>query len=191
MNNMSYMHHVRGLRGIAILLVVWFHFTYNNEAISQYLRLPYGYYGVDVFLTIMGYFLIKGFLHKNNINIFTFLKDKANRIVLPVSILVLLTLLISFFSIDLTQSTAKTGLSSILGVSNIYLKQITSGYFAEDTSNNPLMHMWYVGVTLQIYVLFIAGYFVLKHFSRKWVITIICLIYSLSIIFYYADGIKL
>lgn len=188
--NSTYLHYVRGLRGIAILFVVWFHFTYNNETISQYIRLPHGYYGVDVFLAIMGYFLIKGFLHKDSINIYSFLKDKVNRITLPVSILVLLTLLISFFSIDIIQSTAETGLSSILGVSNIYLEQITAGYFAEDTSNNPLMHMWYVGVTLQVYVLFIAGYSILKRFSRKWIITTTCLIAVFSFVFYFADDIK-
>ena len=53
----KFITHIEALRGLAILLVVLFHLVPDF--------CPNGYYGVDIFLMISGYFLISGILNKN------------------------------------------------------------------------------------------------------------------------------
>lgn len=58
----SFLTHLAGLRGIAILLVVLFHL--NGDVFHE------GYLGVDVFLIISGYLLIAAWLRKKDASLF-------------------------------------------------------------------------------------------------------------------------
>lgn len=191
MSNIQYMNHVAGLRGLAIALVVWFHITLNNSAITDLVRLPHGYFGVDVFLVIMGYFLIKGFRYKDDLRLFSFLTGKVKRILFPVSIVVFFTLLASCLLCSYTaKSMAYTGLMAVIGGANIWLSKATEGYFAADTSSNPFMHTWYIGVAMQVYVIFIIGLLCLKRLSCKWRWFFCCLVAFCSLVYHFADVIK-
>ncbi len=191
MGNLSYMGHITGLRGLAIILVVWFHFTSHNVALNDWCRLPNGYLGVDVFLVIMGYFLMKGFLYKKDLKCTSFVVGKVKRIIFPSAIAIALTLLFAVFLCNyVVKPMASTGLFAILGCSNIWLANITQGYFAADTGNNPLMHTWYIGVAMQIFIICAIGYAVLKRLPGRYIIGVCSVIAICSLIYHYADILK-
>lgn len=76
----SFMKHLAGLRGFAILLIVLFHL--NEDVFSE------GYLGVDVFLVISGYLLIAGWLNKGYVRFWNFVSKKVIRIIPPLAVLV-------------------------------------------------------------------------------------------------------
>ena len=80
----SFLTHLAGLRGIAILLVVLFHL--NGDVFHE------GYLGVDVFLVISGYLLIASW-HKGCDPFWSFISKKVLRIIPPLAVLVLPVLL--------------------------------------------------------------------------------------------------
>lgn len=173
------------------MLVVWFHFTSNNSTLDDFFQLPNGYFGVDVFLVIMGYFLMKGFLYKREMKCTSFVVGKVKRIIFPSAIAIFFTILLAVFLCNyVVKLMAATGFFAILGCSNIWLRKITHGYFAADTSNNPLMHTWYIGVAMQIFIIFTIGYTLLKRLSGRYIILACCITAICSLIYHYADILK-
>lgn len=153
------------IRGIAILFIVLYH------ASSQIL--PYGYHGVSIFLVISGYYIFKG-LQKQDYTAWSYLKRRISRILIPlaISISLALILLIATTPLDCITPTAKTALAAILGISNLYLEQNSNGYFAADTLSNGMIHTWYTSVIIQIYLLFVAGHFILSKLPKSIAIAI-------------------
>lgn len=185
------MGHITELRGLAILLVVWFHFTSNSSALADWCRLPNGYLGVDVFLVIMGYFLMKGFLYKKDLRCSTFVVGKIKRIIFPSAIAIFFTVLLAVFLCNyVIKPMASTGFFAILGCSNIWLGNITQGYFAAGTGNNPLMHTWYIGVAMQIFIICAVGYALLKRLPGRYIVVVCCITGICSLIYHYADVLK-
>lgn len=79
---MNFRYDINGLRAIAVIAVVLFHF---NPA-----WVPGGFAGVDVFFVISG-FLMTGIIFKgienNNFNLFKFYVARANRIIPALAVL--------------------------------------------------------------------------------------------------------
>lgn len=73
-------------------------------------------------------------------------------------------------------TSAKTGISALLGYSNVELRNSLDGYFAEDSSYHPLVHTWYLSVTIQLHLIFMVGCFVFRKVPRKITIIILSLI---------------
>ena len=48
----------------------------------------------------------------------------------------------------------RTGLSSLFGLSNLYLLKQSTDYFAQSTKLNVFAHTWSLGVEEQFYILF-------------------------------------
>lgn len=147
------MPHAEGLRGFAILLVLLFHLF---PAVF-----PNGYVGVDMFLALSGYFLIRG-LCTDSEKPFSFPRfavKKVHRLAAPAAPVLLLTLLASWLLFPLEEFAASlpTGVAAVFGFSNMQLASVTGGYFAESTRLNPFTHTWYLGVTLQAYLIFGAA----------------------------------
>lgn len=85
---MQFRHDINGLRALAVLAVVLFHFN------PQWL--PGGFAGVDVFFVISGFLMtaiIFNGIEKNNFNLFKFYTARANRII-PVLALMSTVLLV-------------------------------------------------------------------------------------------------
>lgn len=163
------------IRGIAILFIVLYH------ASSQIL--PYGYHGVSIFLVISGYYIFKG-LQKQDYTAWSYLKRRISRILIPlaISIILALILLIATTPLDCITPTAKTALAAILGISNLYLEQNSNGYFAADTLSNGMIHTWYTSVIIQIYLLFVAGHFILSKLPKSIAIAITIIIACFSLL---------
>lgn len=183
MGNKVQLTHVTGLRGIAILLVVWFHFTTKNGVMPGWLTLPNGYYGVDVFLTIMGYFLIMGFANKPDMVFSKFALSKFHRILPPLAIVILLTTFLCMMVLNWQEYRAmcKTGFTALFGLSNYELMYSSAGYFADNTAMNPLLHSWYLSVTLQVFAIGYIMYAVVKRVRRSVCLLVLGVIGGLSL----------
>ncbi|QHV31259.1 acyltransferase family protein [Akkermansia muciniphila] len=143
------MKQITSLRGLAIILIILFHL--NPE------HFPYGYFGVEVFLVISGYLLMKSLQKQQmQIRLGEFARKKVLRLFTPVAVIVPLTLLAGMFFLDYTDlaTASSTGGYTLIGAANRFLAVIQSDYFAQDSSGNPFLHMWYLAVTAQIYLLF-------------------------------------
>ena len=163
MSDKPFLSHIGGLRGIAILLVILFHLC---PAVF-----PNCYYGVDIFLVITGYLLFLG-MDRNDgswrsTGLFAF--KKVQRILPAVSVAVLLTVLAGIYFLDKTmlEATARLGRYTLFGMANNHLNKVVSNYFDSTAALNPLLHMWYIGITLQVYLLFAFGVMLCRRVSRK------------------------
>ena len=124
MNNhtIKYRPEIDGLRAIAVLMVIFYHFEisfFNKEIFSG------GYLGVDIFFVISGY-VITSSLSKKNIDSFTgfilsFYKSRIKRL-LPalITFTFIITFLFSFFSPE-DWISLRTAFTSLLGFSNLFL----------------------------------------------------------------------
>lgn len=158
--------HLEGLRGLAILLILFFHL--GTTGVQSPITLNGGYLGVEIFLVLSGYLLALGFCRKHE-SILAFTQKKLLRIMVPVSALVILTLCTCTLCMDFEdlKTTSTNALYALLGCSNVSLAVDGAEYFSSDQAFNPLLHMWYVAITLQLYLLIYAGYLIIWHFPRR------------------------
>lgn len=141
--------HITGLRGLAILLILFFHIS-NSACIC-------GHFGVDVFIVISGFLMFRGVLPesgKERTSLVKYYKKRFCRIFPTLVVLLLLCLpFVLYYTIYSTRMEfAKTGIASLLGFANKYLDTNAPGYFQSNTISNPLAHLWYLSVVLQIYL---------------------------------------
>lgn len=163
MNNSQNKHisYITGLRGIAIMMVVLFHLQPDYFA--------NGFLGVDIFLVITGYLLFRDWNSSTPFQFLTFTKKKIARIYPPLSVLIVLAVLSSIpflYSIGDAILLGKSALYSLLGVSNFYYMRYYSDYFATESNLNPLLHTWYLAVTIQVYLIWAILRTILRHFPH-------------------------
>ena len=145
-----YRPEIDGLRAFAVIAVIINHF---NKQI-----LPNGYLGVDIFFVISGFVITSSLYQRPSKNfkdfISGFYERRVKRLVPALSIFVLIT----SFTICLFDpepiSSLRTGLSSLFGLSNLYLLKQSTDYFAQSTELNVFTHTWSLGVEEQFYILF-------------------------------------
>jgi peptidoglycan/LPS O-acetylase OafA/YrhL len=140
---------IEGLRGIAILLVVFFHCGLPGFS--------GGFVGVDVFFVLSG-FLITGLLVKeiketSRLDLLRFYARRARRL-LPASALTLVaTLLIGAMILAPHEldNTGRASRAAALYASNIFFDKNAGDYFAADVKSNPMLHTWSLAVEEQFY----------------------------------------
>lgn len=157
---MNFRYDINGLRAIAVIAVVLFHF---NPA-----WVPGGFAGVDVFFVISG-FLMTGIifrgLENDNFNLFRFYIARANRIIPALAVLCLVLLVFGWFYLSPLDYRAlgKHVVSSMWFLSNIiYWRE--SGYFAAESHEIWLLHTWSLSVEWQFYILYPIVLVALKKF---------------------------
>ena len=196
MNNKNYLSEIDSIRGIAILLVILFHFDLFFES---------GFLGVDVFFVISG-FLITKILEesKKNSNWVLFFFNKRIRRIIPILFLtIILVLILSVFILSPVHLKRLTDSAtySLFGISNLFFFS-ESGYFDFRKDFKPLLHTWSLAVEIQLYLLWFGIYFFFiknfKKFKFHIVISLIFLSLFLSIIysnratsFFYFTGFRL
>ena len=145
----SYRADIDGLRGIAVSLVVAYHAFPH--------LIPGGFVGVDIFFVISGYVITRLLARKaGSETTFKFFSDfyaKRVRRIFPAAMLVLIFVLASgylFLDPDTLTSVAAYGLGATLFVPN-FVAYAHAGYFDLESTRNPLIHFWSLGVEEQFY----------------------------------------
>lgn len=152
---MEFRKDINGLRAIAVIAVVCFHFNP--------VWLPGGFSGVDVFFVISG-FLMTGIIFKelekeNPIPgknfLFSFYKARAKRIIPAMAVMCLILLVLGYlFLIPLDyKELGKHVASSVTFLSNIVYWQ-EAGYFDAASHEKWLLHTWSLSVEWQFYILY-------------------------------------
>ena len=149
-NKSSYRPEIDGLRAFAVIAVIIYHF---NKDI-----LPSGFLGVDIFFVISGYVISSSFSKIKSESIYTFLINFYTRRIkrlLPALIFFIITFcLILLILIPETGSSLKTAIAALFGLSNVYLYNFATDYFAQENELNVFMHTWSLGVEQQFYFIF-------------------------------------
>jgi peptidoglycan/LPS O-acetylase OafA/YrhL len=143
---------IDGLRAIAVVSVIIFHLNAN--------LLPGGFLGVDIFFVISG-FLITGLLLKElqltkKISLKGFYVRRIKRIIPALLIVVVTTLVVGFIILTPADflSLLKSAMASLLSLANVFFYfSLDQGYFAKDTAEVPLLHMWSLAVEEQFYLI--------------------------------------
>tara|TARA_B100000161_G_scaffold221104_1_gene166401 strand:- start:1231 stop:3246 length:2016 start_codon:yes stop_codon:yes gene_type:complete len=146
----KYREEIDGIRALAIIAVIINHF--NKDF------LPSGYLGVDIFFVISGYVITNSLSSIKSGNFFNFIfgfyARRIKRLLPPLIIFISITsIILSFFDLN-PQSSLRTGISALFGLSNIYLIKQSTNYFAQSTEFNVFAHTWSLGVEQQFYFFF-------------------------------------
>ncbi len=144
----KYRPDIDGLRAIAVLIVVGYHFFPE--------WLAGGYIGVDVFFVISG-FLISTILFENlATGRFSFGDFYGRRIrrIFPALIVVLVTLLVLGWFFFIPEDYEKLGKHTFAGAA--FLSNLVSlseySYFDDAAEFKPLLHLWSLGIEEQFYI---------------------------------------
>jgi len=175
---------INGLRAIAVIAVVLFHFNEN--------WIQGGFAGVDVFFVISG-FLMTGIIFRGfeqaNFSLLRFYVARANRIIPALAVLCLFLVIFGWFyltPIDYKSLGMHIG-SSIGFFSNIvYWRE--SGYFDASSHEKWLLHTWSLSVEWQFYI-FYPIFLVIMHrvmsikMMKIALLVLTCLGFILGVIF--------
>ena len=153
MNNLTnekYRYEIDGIRAFAVIAVILNHFNADI--------LPSGFLGVDIFFVISGYVITCSLSRRKSDNFWDFIigfyARRIKRLIPALFICVLISSLIVFAIIPEPQINIRTGISSLFGISNIYLYRNLDGYFTESAELNFFTHTWSLGVEEQFYFIF-------------------------------------
>jgi peptidoglycan/LPS O-acetylase OafA/YrhL len=163
-----FLPHVQGLRAIAVLFVVLYHFWPG--------RLPGGYVGVDIFFVISG-FLITAHLMREltatgTVRLGQFWARRARRL-LPASLLVLLFCAIVAMSPYLTPTSALPNevqeiLASTFYVENWFLAFSSADYLGHGGEPTTVQHYWSLSLEEQFYVMWPLLMLLAAWIAVKW-----------------------
>lgn len=145
----KYLQHLDGFRGIAVLLVLLFHFDVK--------LLKSGYLGVDMFFTISGYIITRNIELQKERGAFDLKRFYVRRFfrLYPASTFVtFITVLCSqlFLPHSQAREVCRSALASILFSSNMFFHSFQD-YFATDAKFKPLLHTWSLSLEEQFYFL--------------------------------------
>lgn len=136
------------LKGIAIIAVVFYHMG----------LLESGYLGVDVFFVIAGFLTVSSIYRKledGSFSYWSYIRKKITRL-LPLILIASAVCLVVGFILwlpDDYENLSESVIASTFFSNNILSGTTTGNYW--DTSNafKPLMHMWYLGILMEFYII--------------------------------------
>ncbi|WP_137843434.1 acyltransferase family protein [Microbacterium sp. 2FI] len=186
-----FLPHVQGLRAIAVLAVVLYHFWPA--------RFTGGYVGVDVFFVISG-FLITAHLMREltatgTVRLGQFWARRARRL-LPASLLVLLFCALVAMSpylmpLSALQNEVREILASTFYVENWYLALNSADYLNHSGDPTTVQHYWSLSLEEQFYVMWpllmlLAAWIGVKAFRGarlRAVVTVLAIVTAISFVF--------
>lgn len=141
---------INGLRAIAVLLVMLYHFFPN--------QLKSGFVGVDIFFVISGFLMTKIIfenLRSDNFSFIEFYSARINRIVPALFLFLLSMLIVGYFvltPIDFMSLGKHTLASAIFGSNFLFLEELT--YFGALSTETWLTHTWSLSLEWQFYMIY-------------------------------------
>ena len=146
----NYRPDIDGLRALALIAVVINHFEKSV--------LPSGYLGVDIFFVISGFVITSSLLNRPQQSfrkgLLNFYARRMKRLVPALAFCIIITSLLTSLFDNAPGISLQTGLSALLGASNLYLFSQSTDYFAPSTELNTFTQTWSLGVEEQFYFLF-------------------------------------
>ena len=142
----SRISHVDGIRGIAILLVVGYHYFPKI--------LPGGFAGVDVFFVVSGYVIHRSISKLDRYSFREFYTRRVIRIFPALTLVIFLVVLFSkYFFLDYPlRILLNSAVASSLFSTNYYFIS-TSNYFDLESMSKPLLTLWSLAIEEQFYLL--------------------------------------
>jgi peptidoglycan/LPS O-acetylase OafA/YrhL len=179
----AYRPDIDGLRAVAILLVIEYH--------AQPRLIPGGFIGVDIFFAISGFLITRIILTQLKAHTFSsidFYSRRARRIFPALVVVLTVTYLIGWFVL-LPNDFSLLGENIAAGVmfaSNLFqLNQV--GYFAPDSTQNPLLHLWSLGIEEQFYIFWPLLLLMISGSTRQrfWMAAIAIASFAVSLLIYF------
>ena len=135
------------IKAIAIIGVIFYHFGFLSN----------GYLGVDVFFVIGGFLMMQSYLKAAKNGGFNYLKSTIKRLIRfwPLVLFVgFCCLAIGFFTMlpDDFENLGESVVASDFFCENILSAITTKNYWNLSNNYKPLMHLWYLGVLVQAYI---------------------------------------
>lgn len=157
---MQFRKDINGLRAIAVIAVVLFHFNPS--------WMPGGFAGVDVFFVISG-FLMTGIIFRGieqeNFSILKFYVARANRIIPALAVLCLFLLVFGWFYLTpLDYQTLGKHVASSMGFLSNIIYWRESGYFDAASHEKWLLHTWSLSTEWQFYIIYPLALVAMKQF---------------------------
>lgn len=171
----NYIPHIDGLRAIAVMAIVLFHFDVHFFS--------GGFIGVDIFFVISGYLItahIQQDLQKGTFRLVNFYGRRLRRL-LPALVFTLFTCLITgylLFPADRFAQLALNSLQALFSIANISY-WLEAGYFDSSASMKPLLHTWSLSVEEQFYLLWPGLLLLLGLNKHRWLIILVIGVVSL------------
>ncbi len=171
----EYRKEIDGLRMIAVLAVVFFHFGLPGFG--------GGFIGVDVFFVISGFLiggaLWKEFKQKNRISIPGFYLRRIRRLAPAYIAMCAVTLVLGWFILLPSEfrEFGKGLIASLFYLSNVLFYRQT-GYFDSAAEDKALLHTWSLSVEEQFYILIPVVIYLVRN--SKLLITFFCLTFAFS-----------
>lgn len=181
---------LESLRGISVLLVFFYHL---KVILFEQKLFQSGFLGVDIFFVISGYIITYLIIlekknNNNNFNILSFLERRCRRILPAVLIMILSVLILSksfLYSNQISQINYHS-IFSILFLENFFLVKNNFNYWngVNDSSFNPLLHMWALSIEIQYYIFISIFFFIFKktEFFFKFSLAIIFIFIIVNVI---------
>ena len=156
-----YRSDIQGLRGLAVLLVVVYHTGF---------AIPGGFVGVDMFFVISGFVITQVLMREveltGRVSLKGFYLRRARRLIPALSLVMVFTILVSIVAMSPfgeQQQIIKTAVASVFFAGNIHLFAMNS---YDALANNPLRHLWSLGVEEQFYWVYPLFFIALMKFSN-------------------------
>ena len=180
------------IKGIAIIAVALYHFGGGI--------LPYGYLGVDVFLVVGGYLLIRSLskqIGNSEFHYWSFLFRKIVRLWPLVLLAVIASVSVGYFLSlpDDYENLAESAIASSAFANNVLQCITTKNYWDVVNQYKPLMHLWYVGVLMQAYVVLPIIYVAFNRiyktdFAKKCTIILTAISFALFVLPFFSTAQK-
>ena len=182
-SNKGYREDIDGLRTIAVMSVIFFHFG----------CLPNGYLGVDVFLVISGYLITK-IIHrevlKNEFSLVQFYLRRTRRIIPLVLFVNIIAIIIGFIVMlpdDLENLSESIVATNVFG-NNILQFLTTANYWDVVNEFKPLMHTWSLGIEEQFYIIYPLIFLICGLKRVRWILPILLTLTLVSLIMFFTSN---
>jgi len=152
------------LKGVAIMAVFLYH------SLGEFFQ--FGYLGVDIFLVIAGYFMIQHFEKVSDWNFkfcWNYIYGRLIRIYPLTVALCILSLVVGYFLMlpDDYENLSESVVATSVFANNVLAAITTHNYWNTVNLYKSLMHTWYLGVLVQMYLFVTLVIFLVARFTNE------------------------
>ena len=174
---------IEGLRGLSVLLVIFYHFKLEN---LDYEIIKGGFLGVDIFFIISGYIISKIIVDAqiSNFSLLTFYSRRIKRIIPLLSVVLISSIIFLpiIFDSFLINKNLNAALAVSSGISNFYFWLTSTLYQFAERNNIINLHFWSLSIEIQFYILFPILFVIFKN-NQKIIIYLLLIIFIVSYLF--------